>query len=175
MDRDHDVTTREVVGPCNRFVIDFGHLLHLEVVVAAAERAHLIALALLRRLGDAVGASPRHRAAFLDALQVLGCSPASSPGPARAFAQHCVDLALAEGDGPRASDAGRNAGKERIGETRVLGLDIAARETRVQAAHPAGDVESDAARRDDAALLGIERRDPADRKSVSPVRIGHRE
>jgi hypothetical protein len=42
-----------------------------------------------------------------------------------------------------------------------------------QRAYAAGDVEPHAARRDDAALLRIERRDAAYRESVAPVRIGH--
>jgi hypothetical protein len=46
MDHDHDVAGREPEGRGYRWVEDGSDLLHLEIVVAAAERAHLVALAL---------------------------------------------------------------------------------------------------------------------------------
>ena len=42
-----------------------------------------------------------------------------------------------------------------------------------QGAHAAGDIEAHAAGGDHAALIGVEGGDPADRKAVSPVGIGH--
>src|SRR3989338_562957 len=45
---------------------------------------------------------------------------------------------------------------------------------RAQEAHAAIDVVADAARRDDPAGLGSNRRAPADRKAVALVRVGHR-
>ena len=47
------------------------------------------------------------------------------------------------------------------------------RETSQHRAHAAGDIEPDAAGRNDAALVGIEGRHAADGKAVAPMGVGH--
>ena len=64
--------------------------------------------------------------------------------------------------------------REQLVRQRLLDrLDVVARQAGVQAAHAAGDVEADAARGHDAALVRVEGRHAADGEAVAPVRIGH--
>jgi len=145
-------------------------------VVAAAERAHFLALATPRLRGHAAGLGVQHLALLLDALQVGRLAPTLRHGPARAAGEHFVHLRVAELDVPGASDAGRDVLEEGIGQALLqIGRERLAHQPGVQAAHPAGDVEAHAAGRHHAAGVGVEGRHAADRKTVTPVRVRHRE
>src|SRR5262249_29164014 len=72
VDADHDRVDFEAEASRGVRVVDLGDALHFEIMIAGAERAHLVALALLRRFGNRSGIGPRHRAVLLDALEVLG-------------------------------------------------------------------------------------------------------
>jgi hypothetical protein len=173
VDHHHDVALVQAEHCGNLRVEDLGRLLHFEVMVSAAERAHLVALAMLRALRHAAGLGVQHLAVLLDALEVLVSAPAAPDRPLGAAAQHGIGLVLAETNRARAAEASRDAMTERVGERPLHRQDVVARKAGMQAAHAAGDVESHAARRYDAALVGVERRHAADREAVAPVRVGH--
>jgi hypothetical protein len=88
VDRDQGVALREPEGLGRRGVVDLRDLLHLEVVVAGAERPDLVAHARLGALGHRLRPRVRHLAALLDALQVARLAVALLDRPARAAAQH---------------------------------------------------------------------------------------
>ena len=63
-----------------------GHFLHFEVMVAAAQRAHLVALALFGLLRHVARLGVQHLAVLLDALEVGRRAPAALDRPLRAAA-----------------------------------------------------------------------------------------
>ena len=93
--------------------------------------------------------------------------------PARAAAHYRIEFARGEFDFPLLADAGGNGAKQHVGEPFQARRERSQVEIAAQAADAAGNVETDPARRNDAAGLGIEGGDAADRKAVAPVRIGH--
>ncbi len=157
-----------------RLVVHVDDVLHFEIVVAGAERSHLVALPPLGRIGDPGGIGAGHRAALLDALEILRPSVAAIDSPARPAAEHRVHLRRSEPQRAGAAHACRYARKQRVRQQSLHRLDLRAREPGQQRAHAAGNVETHAARRHDAALIGVEGGHPADRKAVSPMRIRHR-
>src|SRR5690606_4560604 len=112
--------------------------------------------------------------AFLDALEIRRLAVAPLDGPPRAAGEHRVHLGVVEPYPPGAADAGRDVAEKLIRERFLLRLDIGQREPGVPAPDAAGDVEADAAGRDDSSFVRIECRDAADRKPVAPMRIRHR-
>ena len=95
---------------------DFRDRLHLEIVVAGAERSHLPALALLGALGNALGLGARHQASLLDPLKVARLAPAVFDRPSGATRQHGIHLDGVEGDRTLAADAGRDLVEQRFGK-----------------------------------------------------------
>jgi hypothetical protein len=112
-------------------------------------------------------------ALFLDTLDIARLAPSALDGPARAARQHGVHFGLLERDGAFAADPGRNLAVERVGKRLLHGPDVGQLKARQYGAHAARNVEAHAARRDHAAVVGIEGRNPADRKAVAPVSVGH--
>src|SRR3989304_358707 len=86
--------------------------------------------------------------------------------PARPAAQHAVHLLCPQADLTTAPDAGGDRVEERVRQLLLARVDLRAREPRPQGADPAGDVEADPARGDDA-LLGGERGHPPHREAVA--------
>src|SRR5690606_24648928 len=146
-------------------------LLYFEVVIAAAESAHLFALALPGERRHVARPGVRHLPALLDSLEVHGGAVAALDRPLRAARQHGVHLLVVEADGAGAAEARRNAARKLVGERLLHRTNVLSPQARMRAAHAAGDVEAHAAGRDHAAFAGIERGNPADRKAVAPVRI----
>ncbi len=60
------------------------NLLHFQIVIPGAERAHLLLLARLGMFGYMVRTCTRHATMLLDALEVRDAAVASIDGPARA-------------------------------------------------------------------------------------------
>src|SRR5262249_12112722 len=88
--------------------------LHFEIVVARAERAHLLALAMARTLRHRVGVSAGHRPALLDPVEILGPAIALADCPARTAFEHAIHLDLVECDFPPTAHAGRNRPEEAV-------------------------------------------------------------
>jgi len=175
VDADDDVARLEPEGAGGIRVAQLDDVLHLEVVVARAERAHLVALTALGGGGHVLRLCTRHRAVFLGSLEVLRMPAAPRERPPRAATQHRVHLVCAEGECPGAAEARGNALRECVSEQPLDRLDLRARQARKERADTAGDVETHPARRHDPTLVGIEGGDAADRKAVAPMGIGHRE
>ena len=108
VDGDDDVVLRQAEDLGNFRIEDFRDRLHLEIVVARAERAHLAALAFLGALGDAVGPGVRHLPLFLDAFEVACVAPAAFDRPVGAAGEHGIHLDGIERDRAFAADAGRD-------------------------------------------------------------------
>lgn len=138
------------------------------------ERAHFVLLAPLGLLRDRAGIGARHAAALLDAPEVGGFAEASRHRPARPAGEHRVYLPGRQVQRSGAAEAGGDAYIQQVREPHAHRLEVGAPQAGVERAHAAGDVETDPACRHHTAVLGIEGRDPADRKAVSPMGIRHR-
>src|SRR5690606_12760547 len=106
MDRREDRSLGKAESGRDIVVEDFGDVLDLEVVVARAERAHLVALARACALRDVLRGRAGHSAAFLDALEIRRLAVAPLDGPPRAAGEHRVHLRVVEPYPPGAADAG---------------------------------------------------------------------
>ena len=112
-------------GRCDGRVVDVGYLLHLEVVVARAERAHLVPLPLLGLGGDELGTRFRHAAVLLDALEVrrLAVALLEAPSARRprsiASSSRSVRWIL-----PVLPTPGRDGAGQLIGERSLTALDV---------------------------------------------------
>ena len=175
VDRHDDLVLAQAVGARRARVVDALDALHFEVVVAGPERSHLAALPLLGERRHVARPRAVDAAAFLDELEVVDDAEALLHRPARAAEHHAVERLGVEPDVAFDAHARGNVAQQRVAEQVALGDDFVGRQVGAQAADAARDVEADAARADDAAALGVEGRDAADRESVAPVRIGHRE
>ncbi len=148
--------------------------LQLQIMVARTQRAHLVALTFLGVPGNGAGIRTGHAAPFLDAIEVRHVAVALLDGPARAAAQHVRHPAVVEPNAAGAADAGRNSREQFVGECRPQPFQVSGTQIGHQRPDPAGDVEADTARRDNAARVRVERGDAADRKAITPVGVGHR-
>jgi hypothetical protein len=97
-------------------IVDCGHFPHFEIVIAGAERARLVVLALLRIIRDRIGPRARDLAKFLDALQILRPAITLRQRPIGAAFQHRVHFGRVERGLAGAADPGGNVAKQRIGE-----------------------------------------------------------
>ncbi len=108
MDADHDVVFANTEGLRCPGVEDLHDLLYFEIMIAAAERAHLVALAFLGVLGDAVRARAAHLAVLLDVIEIGRAAVTLFHRPGRAARKHGVHFGLIQADGAGAAEAGRN-------------------------------------------------------------------
>ena len=81
---------------CQSIVEDFGDFLNFKVVVARTERAHLVLLPFLRKLGDAFGNGARHAPALFDVIQIFRKTITRFDGPTGAAGEHVLHLARTE-------------------------------------------------------------------------------
>jgi len=114
MDADDDIATGETEALRDGIVRDCRDLLHFEVVVARAQGAHLLALALACAMRDRIGLGARHRASFLDAIEILGAPVTLCNRPLRAAFEHAVHLDLVERDLSRAAHTGRDRPEQAV-------------------------------------------------------------
>jgi hypothetical protein len=142
-------------------------------MVARAERAHLVALALVRSRRDETGIAAGHPAAFLDALEIARLAPARAHRPGRSVAQHLVEPLVGQVDRAGRADPRRHGRIQRLGQFLLVRHDPFGVDIRQHGAHAAGNVEADAAARHHAAVIRIEGGDPADREAVAPMRVRH--
>ena len=144
-------------------------------MIARAERAHFLTLALFGAVGDRPRVRPGDAALLLDALEILGAPKTLLERPSRAAGQHGRHLLVAERDLALRADAHRHMRIKRIGELLLHREDLVARERGEMRADATGNVESDASRRHHTALFRIERGNAADGKAIAPVSVRHRE
>src|SRR5690606_13974911 len=154
-------------------IVDRRDFLHFKIVVAAAKRAHLVALALLRLLRHVFWLCAEHLTVLFNPLQVLLYAPARAHRPPRAAHEHGVHLLGVETDQSGAADAGWNPVREHVRQLPLHAENIGAYKTSVQTAHAARNVKTHAACRNDAAFFGIERGDAANGKPITPASIRH--
>ena len=69
MDADHDIAHLDAEGCGNLRRIHIGNLLDFKIMIAGAQRAHLVALAFFGLLGNLRRIGAAHAAALFDALQ----------------------------------------------------------------------------------------------------------
>jgi hypothetical protein len=170
---DHDITFVQAERVRHGAVEDFGDVLHFQVMVARAKRAHLVALTGLGVLRDLLGLGPCHAAMLLDPLQIFGPAVAALHRPLGAAGQHGIHLTVVQVQPAGAAHTRRYPTKQNVGQLFLDGLDVFPLEAGVQAADAAGNIETDAAGRDNAPLLGVERGHATNRKAVAPVGIRH--
>ena len=173
VDADHHLPWFQVEGVRGAAIEDLLHLLHLEIVIARTQRAHFVALAAFGLLRNLRRVSAGHAAMLLDALQVFLLSPAALDGPLGPTPQHGRHVLAGQANCAGAAHACGDLCKQRVRQPLFHGLDIGARESGVQGAHAAGNIEPDTARRNHAAKIRIEGGHTADGKAVTPVRVGH--
>ena len=154
-------------------VVDRRDPLDFEVVVARAERADLFLLALLGVIGDVSRLGPEHPAVLLDVLEVGAGAVALLDRPQGAAGEHLVHFERREPQLALAADSGRDPPGQHVGQFLLVALDLVVGQAGAKGPHAAGDVEADAAGRDDAAGVRIERRDAADGKAVAPMGVRH--
>src|SRR5690606_4933672 len=103
VDGDHHLALAQTECRRDLGIDDVDDLLHLEVVVARAEGAHLAALALPRPARDELRTGIARPAAFLDARDVTGLAIAARPGPAGAAGPQRGHLVVVEAKLPPAA------------------------------------------------------------------------
>ena len=157
MDGDDALAGLEAEGGCDVAIEDLGHLLDLEVMVAGAERAHLLALALARIVRDRGRIGVTGAPVLLYALEVTLAAIAFFQRPFCPTHQHCRHAGVIERYLAFRADAHRNAAKQCLCQLLLAAAHAGGVKAGQMRAHPAGDVEADTAGRDDAALVGIER------------------
>ena len=174
VDADDDVAFVKAERRSDPRVEDLHDVLHFEIVIPRSERSHLVALSVFRVGGHLLQLRRRHAAVFLDPVEVRGRAVALLDGPAGAARQHRIHLRASEVQPPDAADAGGHAPRQLVGQLFLEWIDILTREARVQRPHATRNVEAHATGRHHAAAIRIERRDAANRKAVSPMRVRHR-
>src|SRR5213594_964110 len=170
---DHHITDLETVDLGDVGGVDGHHLLDLQVVIAGAEGSHFVFLSSLGLIGDLLRLGAYHTPALFDAVEVSPGTVAALDGPLRAAGQHRVHLFPVQVQTAGAPDAGRNMPEQHVSQAFFHRGNVVYRQTRAERPDPAGDVEPHAPGGQDAASVGIEGGDAADRKPVPPVRVGH--
>ena len=96
---DDHVARLEAIALRDARIVNFGDVLDFKVVVAAAECAHLVALAFLGMFRDMAGLGVLHLPAFFDAVEIGLAAPAALHGPFRAAGEHGIHLGGVQADG----------------------------------------------------------------------------
>ena len=173
MDTDQYVSGRDAEHAGDVRSEYLGDVLDFQVMVAGAQRAHLIVLALFGVVGDGFGAGAAHATALFRVAQVLGPSITPFHRPASAAAQHGVHLLVLEPQAAGTADPGGDGGEQGLRQAVLYRQDTVAFEAGMQGAYAAGNIKPHATGRDDTALIRIEGGHAADGKPVAPMGIGH--
>ena len=173
MDHHHHIAQLQAVGLGDGAVEHLSYLLHLQVVVATAQSAHLVALAPFGLLGHQTGLGMQHLPMLLDARQVVLRPPAATNRPFCTARQHRIHLRGTEPDGTGAAQTGRNLRVQRVRQRLLHRQDLLAPQSCKQATHAARDIKAHAPGGHHAARIGVERRYAAYREAVTPVRVRH--
>ena len=133
VDADDDVAFAKLEGCGDGRIEDLHDLLHFEIVIARSERAHLVALAVLRVLGHFVGLRARHAAVLFDPFEIGGGAVAAIDRPPSAAREHGVHLGRVEVQASHAADARRHAPRQVVGDALLERLDVLPRQPGVRA------------------------------------------
>ena len=155
-------------------VVNVRDALHLDEVVAGADRAELAGAALLGALRDRCRVGPGQAAARLGALEVVRRPDPSLDERPRPLAQHAVEVGAPEAQLPVLAHAGRHRARELVDERLPAPVQLRLGERQREQADAAVDVVADAAGGDDA-VRRLERGDAADREAVALVDVRHRQ
>ncbi len=126
-------------------------------------------------MADTSSAGRPPSGSLLDPREVGGLAVAAPQGPAGAALEHGVHLARVQADPPLAAETGRHGAEQLLRQAVLDRLKLAPLDSGQHGAYATGDVEADAAGRDHATPIGVERGDAADRKAVAPVGVGQGE
>ena len=173
MNRNDDVALCDSKCGGGLRIENLDHFLEFQIMVAGPQRASFGALALFGLLRDLLGQCTSHAAALLDALEILGCSIAAFDGPARTAFEHGIHFRSVQMNMAPAAETRRNRLIEAVRQLLFHRFDVIARKTGVERPDTARNVETDTARRNHAALVGIERGNAADGKTIPPMGVGH--
>ena len=116
----------------------------------------------------------RQRPAGLGVFGIARLAVAMAHHPTRALDEHLVELLGVDLDEARAAGAAGHVAKDLVHQLAQLRAHLRLAEIGAHQPHAAIDIETDAARRDDAARH-IGGADAADRKAVALVDVGHRQ
>ncbi len=150
------------------------HGLHLEEVIAGAERAELPQSpflgmrAHLRRVRRGKGSH------FLFPRSVLGPALSLVDRPLTAAPHHLLDARAIETDGTLAPHSARNIAEELLHQRSQFRTHLGRGQIRGDEPHPTVDVVTDPSRGDHS-LVQVEGRHPADRETVPEVNVRHRQ
>src|SRR5262249_25271625 len=147
--------------------------LDLHEMVAAAERATLLAAALDGVVGDVVGFGPVDAAVGFHVGQVGRDAEAPADDITRPFSQERLHLLVGELVSASAPDPGRDCVEQGADQLADLILYVAVEEARADEAHAAVDVITDPARANDAPFCRVGRRNAPDAEAVTPVDVRH--
>ena len=174
MNTDDDGSLTQPIAGGNYGLVQLRDLLHFEIVVTGTQGAHFLPLPLLG-LGRYL-ARPRvlHAAAFLDMREIGFFPPALIDRPHRSAGQHAVHRLGVQPDAAAATHTRRNLLVQGVRQRMPDRADLVPGQSGQQRPHAAGNIEADSAGRDDAAMVRIERRHSADRKTIAPMCIRHR-
>ncbi|MEX2613526.1 MAG: hypothetical protein WD380_08100, partial [Gaiellaceae bacterium] len=174
MDQHRDLSFEKAEGLGGGPVEDARDPLKLDEVVARAGRTELPRSALVRPAGDGRRIGPGETPERLRAVEVV--LPADATGDERAWsvAQDGVEIGLPKRLSHVLSRAGRDRTRELVHERLPAAAELGLRDRKRKEAHPAVDVVSDAAGRDDP-VGELHRSDASDREAVALVDIRHRQ
>ena len=105
-------------------IVEFDHMLQLQIVIARAQRPHLVALASLGGIRHPFRVGASHRPVLLDALEVFGKPIAPIDCPARTAAKHGIHVDRRETQCPGAPQPRGDALEERVRQQPLHRLDL---------------------------------------------------
>lgn len=133
---DHHLAGRQPERLRRRGIEHLADLLDLQMVIAGAEGAHFVALAVLGLLRDPIRQGAGHAAAFLDAREIIGLAIALGERPDRAAGQYGIQRGGVQMQGAAAAEPGGNGREQRIGESCLDRLQFGTREAGAQQTPP---------------------------------------
>ncbi len=168
----HDLARKEAHAPGSRLVEDLIHYIDLDEVVARAQRAQLVAGALVGAGADLAGIGSGDATVLLSAVEVGLGGIALLQRPARPVDDHVLQLLLSQREPAASTDAVGAVALELRRQIVQIGRDLVAAQVRAQQPDATVDVVADAAGGDDAVGHG-RRHHTADGEAVPLVDVGH--
>ncbi len=173
MDHHADAALRQAQHRSRLLVEHLVDDLHLDEVVAAAQRAALVLASLVRTVGHAVGVGSLDAPAGLGGLEILGAPEALLDDPRGSVAEQRLHLAPVKLERPGSADAARDRGEQLVDQLADPPLDVVCRQVGSHESHAAVDVVSHAPGADHPAGLRVGGSHAPDAEPVAPVNVGH--
>jgi hypothetical protein len=170
----HDrIALIQAISPGEGFVINFGNVLNLQVMIAGAQSSHFVSHALFCLGGDLVGLGAVGFAMLFNSLEVFFRPVSSVYSPLGSMSEHSVHFVFVQANFPPASDACRDRAEEDIREALLDVFYVLTLEPGEQTTDPTGDIKSDSSRGHNAPFFRVKGSDASYGEAVSPVGIGH--